>query len=96
MGKLADRVIEINPDELVITLVRWDLTDDLRFHEDTPLFKAGVLFRRTHDLDCLPYQRSRLYDQTSFLHRLTLDRLLWSFTRFDAAAGEIKTSLSSD
>jgi hypothetical protein len=96
MGEHADRVVEINPDELVITLVRWDLTDDFRFHEYTPLLKAGVLFRRVNDLSCLPYQRSRLYDQTGFLHRLTLDRLLWSFTGFDAATGEIKTSWSSD
>jgi hypothetical protein len=56
MGGHADRVTEINPDEFVITFVRWHFADNLSLKERTPLLKAGVLFRRVYDLDCLPYQ----------------------------------------
>ena len=96
MGEHADRVIEINPDGLVITLVRWDLTDDLRFNEYTPLLKAGVLFSRVRDLDRFSYQGSGLYDHASFLDCLSPDRLLGSFVRFNSTPGKINTSRSAD
>ena len=42
MGKHADRVIEINPDKLVIALVGRDLANYFRLNEYTPLFEPSV------------------------------------------------------